>query len=301
MNMGNQIQTTDESKQQLRTLLKRFEGKIISMVPKHVDGARLFEVYRTTAQTTPSLLECVPMSIIGSIVQAAQLGLSLDNVFGEAYLVPRYNKNQGAKVAQFQIGYKGLRKLALLADPELRDVYAREVYENDHFDYTLEPPEMKLRPAEDPSGRGRLKYAYAKGIWRDDYERFHVLTTVDIQKIKKASDAAQKGYGPWVDWEEAMWRKSALRAFLGTLTLSADTPLARAMGAEEITGADVADIESLGPVEDVPQIAAPKSALDAVADNAGEGDQTTLPGAEAPAKETKPKQQRRRRRDAASA
>jgi recombination protein RecT len=292
--MSNEIQSADESKQALRTMLKRFEGKIISMVPRHLDGKRLFEIYKTTAQTTPGLAECLPISIIGSVVQAAQLGLSLDNVFGEAYVIPRYNKHQKAKVAQFQIGYKGLRKLALQADPELRDVYAREVYENDHFEYTLEPPEMKLKPAEDPAGRGKLRYAYAKGIWRDDYERFHVLTVVDITKIKKASDAAAKGYGPWVDWEEAMWRKSALRAFLGTLTLSADSPLAQAMGAEEIGGDTVAEIESLGPMEDAPQIAAPKSALDAVADGAGDGEQ----GA---AKEDKAPKQQRRRRAGASA
>ncbi len=286
----SEIQSTNENKQQLRSLLRKYEGRIASMVPRHLDGKRLFQVYMVAAQTSPGLSECVPMSIIGAVVQAAQLGLSLDTVFGEAYLIPRWNKHAQAKVAQFQIGYKGLRKLALQADPELRDVYAHEVYEHDHFSYSYEPPELQFRPAEDPEARGKLKYAYGKAIWRDQYDRFVVLTTPEINKIKKASDAATSGKSPWNTWEEAMWRKSALRKLLGSLTLSADSPLAKAMGAEEVDGEQVAEIESLV-ATDAPQLSEkPPTALDAVADAAGDEDNNE-----------KMPRRRRRRADSAEA
>jgi len=281
----SEIQGTDQNKQQLRTLLRKYEGKIAAMVPRHLDGRRLFQVYMVAAQKGRGLSECLPMSIIGAIVQAAQLGLSLDTVFGEAYLIPRWNKHQQAKVAQFQIGYKGLRKLALQADPELRDVYAHEVYEHDHFSYTYEPPELKFRPAEDPEARGKLKYAYAKAIWRDEYDRFVVLTTPEINKIKKASDAATSKDSPWTNWEEAMWRKSALRKLLGSLTLSADSPIVKAMGAEDVDGEEAAEMEALPSIEDAPQLGERQPALDAVADSAGEQQEA-------------PKQRRRRRADA---
>lgn len=61
------------------------------------------------------LAECEPMSVINAAMVAATLDLPLNNNLGLAYVVP-YNQNDvgvWAKVAQFQLGYKGFKQLAL--------------------------------------------------------------------------------------------------------------------------------------------------------------------------------------------
>lgn len=51
-------------------------------------------------------------SIFGAIFTCAQLGLTPGKTLGHAWLVPRYDKNVKAKMCVFQLGYKGVLKLA---------------------------------------------------------------------------------------------------------------------------------------------------------------------------------------------
>lgn len=279
-----------------RALLIRSQDGILKRLPVHLNKVRMFSLYMDYVRMAPAMAECMPASVLGAIVQTASLGLSLDSVFGEAYLIPRWSKQFGQKVAQFQIGYKGLRKLALQADESMRDLYARVVCENDDFKYSYEPPRLAFTPAPHP--RGALQYTYAKALWKDGYERFLVLDSSDIEKVKRASDAYQRGLstgkkeGPWFEWEEPMWEKSAVRAFCGTLTLSVEVPLAEAMKAEEITGdialaetgVDVAAVENgSGAVPTVTVTPAP-SALDRAADRVEQGQQQLLDASEPPRK-----------------
>jgi recombination protein RecT len=288
---NNEIIPARQKMASLRSLLMsdKVQAQILSALPRHIDGKRLFRVYLTAVQTTPRILECDPVSVIGAVIQAAQVGLSLDNVFGEGYLIPRWNKNTNTFVCGFQTGYKGLRKLARDSDSKIRDIYARVVFENDQFEYAYEPAKLAHRPT-DSEVRGALKYAYAKVIWHSkevgNYDRFVVIGAPEIKKAMAASDAAKKGYGPWIDNTEAMWAKTALRRLCDTLTLSADSDLAKAMVSEDsedagrhaLTGVDLDFTSAASP----PQLREPQpSALDNLADS--------------PAQVTAPQPQRRRR------
>jgi recombination protein RecT len=233
---NNEIIPAKQKMQNLRTLLtsEKVTKQIMAALPRHIDGQRLFRVYLTAVQTTPRILDCDPISVVGAVIQAAQVGLSLDSVFGEGFLIPRYNKNTGGFVANFQTGYKGLCKLARDSDKGIRDIYARVVHANDQFEYSYEPKMLRHTPCEDPDARGPIKYAYAKVIWKEDnYDRFVLITSAEIQKAQSASDSFKKGFGPWVDNAEAMWAKTALRRLCGTLSLSTESGLARAIVAED--------------------------------------------------------------------
>lgn len=236
--MSNQeIVPAKQKMADLRTLLMsdKVSGQIMSALRGGIeDKKRMFRVYLTAMQTTPRILDCEPISVIGAIMQAAQVGLSLDTVFGEAFLIPRWNKNVSATVCSFQIGYKGLCKLARTSDAGVRDIYARVVYANDRFEYSYEPKTLIHTPHEDPESRGPLKYAYAKVIWKEDnYDRFVVVSAAEIKKAQDASDSFKKGWGPWVDNPDAMWAKTALRRLANTLSLNAESDLSRAMIAED--------------------------------------------------------------------
>jgi len=235
-NNQNEIVPAKQRMASLRTLLmsEKVTKQIRDALPRHIDGTRMFRIYLTAMQNTPRILECDPISVVGAIIQAAQVGLSLDTVFGESYLIPRWNKNTGGHVATFQTGYKGLQKLALQSDKGIRDIYARVVHQNDVFEYSYEPKNLRHIPCDDPDSRGPLKYAYAKVIWKEDnYDRFVVVTAAEIKKAQAASDAYKKEYGPWIDNPEAMWAKTALRRLCNTLSLSPESNLSQALGAED--------------------------------------------------------------------
>jgi recombination protein RecT len=70
------------------------------------------------------LQQCTPMSIVFSALRAASLHLDLDPALGQAWIVP-YGKE-----AQFQIGYRGLRELALRTN-QYRFLHVGKVYEGE--------------------------------------------------------------------------------------------------------------------------------------------------------------------------
>lgn len=293
--MSNEIQTYAQKQVAVKAALTKAQGAILSALPKHLDPERMFRVYLTACNTSPGILDCEPISIVGAVMRAAAFGLSLETVTGEAFIIPRRNKNLGGRhAANFQIGYKGLRKLALQGDPELRDVFAFAVYENDMFDYALgiEPTIRVHKPA--PGGaRGKLVQAYAVAVWKDGYRRFEVIDSQVIALAKRYAGGTEKADSPWNTNEEAMWRKTVLRRMCNQLALSSDVarelsrgdgidghdalreraqedPTARAVMVE-LGGAAMLDAH--GPIE------TEQSALDRAAD---EGEEETKAAAPAP-------------------
>lgn len=301
--MSNQIQKAEEKQKNVRQLLMQSEAQIIKALPKAIDGKRMFRAYMTAIQLTPKLLDCDSMSLVAGVMQAAQFGLSLDPMMGEAYLVPRWNKKAGAHVATFQLGYKGLRKLAMQADPDLQDIFAQWVYERDVFEYTMgdEPRIVKHVPSEEDNP-GELRLAYAVAVWKDGYKRRHVMLGRDIRKIRDGSDGYKKAKAegwdnPWISNEQEMWRKTALRALCGQMQLATEDPtLAAALAVDSMEGSDVVQgttltvtaVETNEPEPKAGKPEAPKDPLEAAADAAEQEE----PPAQEPA--APPKASRRR-------
>jgi recombination protein RecT len=324
--MSKQITPYEQKVATLRQALLKSEKDILKAIPGHIDKGRLFRVYMTAVQVTRGLVDCEPISVLGSVFQAAQFGLSLDTVQGEAFLIPRYNKMRKCKVAQFQIGYKGFNKLARNADQELRDVFAYTVHENDVFEFELGlKPALKVhRPAM--RDRGEPVAAYAVAVWKDGYTRFEIVLEEDIERILRSSDSYQRAISdgskdtPWITHKPAMWRKSSLRRLGNTLPLSGDSDLAKALRAETIdgqtfmqSGGDVSVVPAAAMQSDESEAAGaspdadPKSVLDEAADAAEKAEAAAeKPAAEKPAadkpqgggkgkKEEKPRVQRQKR------
>lgn len=78
-------------------------------LPPHMKPERIVRLALTTLRLNPKLYACEPMSFLGALFQAAQLGLE-PNIDGQCYIIP-YNVsvkvgNDWTKklVANFQIG-----------------------------------------------------------------------------------------------------------------------------------------------------------------------------------------------------
>jgi recombination protein RecT len=240
--MTKQITPYEQKVATLRQTLLKSEKEILKAIPGHIDRARLFRVYMTAVQVTKGLADCEPISVLGAVFQSAQFGLSLDTVQGEAFLIPRYNKQRRCKLAQFQLGYKGYNKLARNADDELRDIFAFTVHENDVFEFSLGVSPTISKHVPSLTNRGKPVAAYAVAVWKDGYNRFEILLQEDIDRILKSSDSYQRaisegtGDSPWITHEARMWAKSALRRLGNTLPLSGDSDFAKALRAESIDG-----------------------------------------------------------------
>lgn len=59
------------------------------------------------------LQECEPLTVMFAAMKATALDLPLDNSLGFAYVLPYRDNKRGVSVAQFQLGYKGYKQLAL--------------------------------------------------------------------------------------------------------------------------------------------------------------------------------------------
>jgi recombination protein RecT len=192
-------------------LLEKMKPQIAKALPKHLTPERMMRVALTAYSRDPKLQECDPMSIIGGIVQASQLGLEVNTVLGQAYLIPY--KNKGKMEAQFQTGYKGELVLAYNTG-QYEMIAAYEVYANDEFDYEL-GMEQKLRhkPSASPSGDPVYYYAIYKTI--NGGKAFFVMSREQVNMhAKKFSQSYKSGFGPWKSDFDAMAKKTCIKKLL---------------------------------------------------------------------------------------
>lgn len=213
--------------EQVRDLLEKAKPQLALALPKHLTADRLLRVALTAVQRTPDLLNCDRLSLLGAIMQAAQLGLEPDGVLGHAYLVPF-----GSQV-QLIPGYKGLIALARRSG-EISSIAAHVVYERDQFIYAYGLDEKLIHVPAATDERGKAVYAYAVARFKDGGHAFEVMSFQQIEAIRKLSRAATRG--PWVTHWDEMARKTVIRRLAKYLPLSVEFQRAAALG-------DLADAE----------------------------------------------------------
>lgn len=84
------------------------------------------------------LQDCEPYTVMFAAMKATALNLPLDNSLGFAYVLPYNDNKRGIKVAQFQLGYKAYKQLALRSGmfakiPNATDVREGELVKRDRL------------------------------------------------------------------------------------------------------------------------------------------------------------------------
>ncbi|GAK12215.1 recombination protein RecT [Geomicrobium sp. JCM 19039] len=202
--------------------LKKMGPEFERAMPKHMDADRLSRIALTTIRQNPALLDATIPSLMGAVMQAAQLGLE-PGLIGHCYLVPFNNKKKGAdgkdyweKDVQFIMGYKGMIDLARRSG-HIKSIYAHTVHENDEFEYELGlEPKLVHKPAT--GDRGAMEYAYAVAHFTDGGYQFEVFSKHDIDQVKKRSKAGN--FGPWKTDYEEMAKKTVVRRMFKYLPIS---------------------------------------------------------------------------------
>ena len=142
-------------------MIEKLKPQLAKALPKHVTPERLARVALTAIRNNPKLAAADAMSLMGSIMTAAQLGLEPNTPLGQCYIIPYADNKRGVVNAQFQMGYKGIVDLAHRT-AQYRNISAHAVDEADVFEYEY-GIDTKLihKPADKPSG----KVIYYYGVY----------------------------------------------------------------------------------------------------------------------------------------
>jgi phage RecT family recombinase len=183
---------------------------IAKVLPKGMSPERFVRVSILAFAKNPDLIDCVPSSVVTSIIEAAEVGLEPTGSLNRAWLVPFRKNQQSPKMAQLMIGYQGYADLIRLGDTRRR-VVAEVVYEGDHFKVIkgTETPRIEHEPAfktEDPT---KITHAYAIVFYPDGTNQFEVMTRQQIELVRAKS--RQRNGPAWTEGYGQMSRKSALR------------------------------------------------------------------------------------------
>lgn len=186
-------------------------------LPKHMSPERFGRVALTTLRTNPRLLECSAASVLGGFLQAAQLGLEISDVRGQAYLIPRKNRKTGTIEATFQLGYKGMIDLAgrggITVDPH-------EVAVEDEFDFRYGTESYLHHTPAWREKRTELVAFYAVAEFADGRTaKFTVMGRLEMEEFRDAHRSDDRRGSPWEVNFAAMGRKTVVRRLLGYLPL----------------------------------------------------------------------------------
>lgn len=206
-----------------------------AVAAKHMNPERLMRITANAIRTTPKLQQCEPLSFLGALMQCASLGLEPNTVMGHAYLIPfdKSVKNNETgrwdKTPQVQlvIGYKGLIDLARRSG-HITSISANIHYDDDELWEYEEGTDAKLRHVPGPQD-GKPLHAYAIAKFVEGGHAYVVLPWARVMKIRDGSQGWQsavkfnkKEGSPWFTHEEAMAKKTAIRALSKYLPLSVE-------------------------------------------------------------------------------
>lgn len=252
------LDTTPKTRS-LFDLLRDMEPQLRRAFPKTVDVGRFVRLAETSLRTVPKLLECSPESVMAGFMQAAQLGVEIDAIRGQAYLIPRYNSRTRSMEASFQLGYRGLIDIAGRSGVT---VSVRAVRDADDFEHEdgLTPVLRHVPFLGGERGDARAYYAIARFADSRDPE-FLVMSRAEVEQVRDRFGQKNRDgrvTGPWVDHFDAMAFKTLVIRLLNYLPLPVEVH-------EAITADDTAsplNVENTFPQADAPQLssAAPPDA-----------------------------------------
>jgi len=233
---GNEV--AKDKPKTIEDYLKQMAPAMQEALPKHMDVDRLMRLTMTTIRTTPELRQADVASLLGGVMQAAQLGLE-PGLLGQCYLLPFKNNRKGITEVQFIIGYKGMIDLARRSG-HIQSIYAHAVYENDEFEYELGlNPTLKHVPSFD-SDRGEYIGSYAVAHFKDGGYQMEFMPKAEIEKRRNASPGGRSKYSPWNNYYEEMANKTVIRHMWKYLPISVE--LQQAVAHDEGTARSIKDI-----------------------------------------------------------
>lgn len=206
--MANELQVIEK---QLNLLAPSFEQVLASY---RMPVERLMRTVMVSIDRLPKLMECNRQSILNSAMTAACLGLEVDGVTGQGFLIPFAGK------AQFIPGYKGYNTMAARSGYTLNAAVVRE---GDDFDYQLGSDAfIHHKPKMGNERKRKILGAYAVATMPG---RSPIIQPVSIDEILVIKDRAPGGKKQDSPWNDPVVGFPAMCAKTAKRRLARDMPL----------------------------------------------------------------------------
>src|ERR1700719_1423116 len=220
--MGNDLAVLES---QFKPLAPKFEQVLNGIMP----ASRLIRTVMISCERTPKLFECDRQSLFNAAMTFAVLGLEVDGVTGQGYIIPFKG------VAQPVIGYKGMNTLGARSGLTISGGVVRE---GDEFEYR-EGSHAFLRHKRKlgDESRRQIIASWATASSKDRPGTVKILSITEILAIKAKSPRGTQP--PWADDAigfPAMAEKSAKRRLARDMPLNVFQAAARMEEAFEEQG-----------------------------------------------------------------
>lgn len=199
----------------------------IATVLKDRAGSFMNNMVAIVANNT-KLQECEPGTLLYAGMKATALNLPLDPSLGMAYVIPFKNNKAGVTEAQFQIGTKGFKQLALRSG-QFKILNVTDVREGEIKRRNRLSGEIEFQFEEDDEKRSQLKVIGYVSYFRlmNGFESTLYMTVEELKEhglrysqTYKSSNSYVKNSSKWSTDFSTMCEKTVLK-----LNLSRSAPL----------------------------------------------------------------------------
>jgi recombination protein RecT len=155
-------------------------------------------------------------SFISAVMNIAAIGLTLNPIVQEAYLIPRKRKEGDNYIieAHLEPSYKGLINL-ICKSGIVTNVSANVIYENDYFDCNLGDNFLIHKPyfLQGKKESGNRIAAYAIGHLFNGGKQIEVMSISEIYEIRGTSESYKNNpdFSIWKTYEDEMIKKTVIK------------------------------------------------------------------------------------------
>jgi len=227
--------------------LEQVQSDVIKYVSNMLGNDRAAEFATNAAlisqgnQALKKAIEANPDSFLTAYLASASLDLMPNTPQQLAYLIPYGNS------VQFQIGYKGLIKLARRSG-EVLTISAELVFAGDDFDVQF-GSERSIKHIPDfdvdRTDYSKVTHAYATAKLTNGEVQFAVMTRKELDKIQSTVKSSSTD-SPWKQWPERQAIKTVLKRLTQLLPSSTDDVLQRAVQLDSLAEAGKLKLDRSG-------------------------------------------------------
>ena len=207
-------------------------GDLYRSLPSHIKP-EVFERNLVNAlMANPRLMDYAPSLVFREVSKAAGIGLLLDPILGEAYIIEGYNGKTRQTEPQLRVGYKGANKLARQTG-NVSGIWAHEVHAKDRVTADLGFPKVFHHEPILFGDRGPIIGYVAVIAYKDGTFDFEPMSLQQCQDIRDRSDAWKAFKAgkikstPWSTDESEMCKKTVLRRLMKRQDQSPEMRLAQ--------------------------------------------------------------------------
>lgn len=227
-----------------------------------ITAEQILKDYTMAMRKNPALKSCTPQSVIATIMEACELGLSLAPHLRQASPVPFRDE------CTLIIWYSGYISL-MRRSGEVADVKANIVYEGEPFEMSAgTTPYLNHTPMPPSKRNNTIIGAYAVVVYKDGTTTYEFMWIEDIHKIRDKAPGAKNADSPWNDKDVGyfeMVKKTVIRRIAKRSPLSINnTALMKAVSVDEYneSGINMRDMIPTG--EDPTKGETPKGLVESV-------------------------------------